>query len=251
MISPSNNKLYPSLAIPHQLSDHLTVWTQPNDQMIVNELNVPKLSLTPHDVNPIGTQPHNHNYSTEENSLKHNHPNTRQQRRMISYMNQTAGQPGLYNPNFSILTLDKKNSENASWLKLPPQKLLPIPYVLINRHNKPYLPIFMYQIHPFSSPTPVSHKLQKLIITLNKLENSPHNITTNSDMLDGIMKGIGFRQGSDFDKSAGVYARRVGLTKKQLMKIMSNVQHFKNLMNSFTPKFKYFQIIHLKTIKKS
>ncbi|MBW0481980.1 hypothetical protein O181_021695 [Austropuccinia psidii MF-1] len=184
--------------------------------MIVNELNVPKLSLIPHDVKPVGTQPHNHNDLTEENSLNHNHPNTRQQRRMLSYMNQTAGQLGLYNPNFSILILEKKNNENSSWLKLPPHKLLPGRYVIISRHNKPYLPIFMYQIHPFSSPTPVFHKLQKLIITLNKLSNNCHNITTNSDMLDGIIKGIGFFQGSDSGKSAGVYARKAGLTKKTI-----------------------------------
>ncbi|MBW0526180.1 hypothetical protein O181_065895 [Austropuccinia psidii MF-1] len=143
MISSSNNKLSPSLAIPHQLSDHLTVGTQPNDQMIVNELNVPKLPLIPHDVKHVGTQPHNHNDLTEENSLHNNHPNTIQQRRMLSYINQTAGQLGLYNLNFSILTLDKKNNENATWLKLPPHKLLPRPYVLINRHKKPYLTIFM------------------------------------------------------------------------------------------------------------
>ncbi|MBW0527441.1 hypothetical protein O181_067156 [Austropuccinia psidii MF-1] len=165
MILPSNNKLSPSLAIPPQLSDHLT---------------------------PVGTQPHNNNDLTDENSLNNNHPNSRKKRRMLSYMNQTAGQLDLYNPNFSILTQDKKSNENASWLNLPPQKLLPRPYLLINRHNKPYLPIFMYQIHPFSSPTPVFHKLKKLFIKLNKLANNHHNITANSDMLDGIMKGIVF-----------------------------------------------------------
>ncbi|MBW0552773.1 hypothetical protein O181_092488 [Austropuccinia psidii MF-1] len=184
MISPSRNKLSPSLAIPHQLSDHLTIGTQPNYQMIFNELNVPKLSLIPHDVKPFGTQPHNHNDLKEENSLNHNHPNIRQQRRMLSYMNQMAVQLGLYNSNFSIITLDKKNDENASWLKLPPQKLLPRPYVLINRDNKPYLPIFMYQIQPLRMPTPIFHKLQKLIIKLNKLAKSHHNITIKSDMLD-------------------------------------------------------------------
>ncbi|MBW0559051.1 hypothetical protein O181_098766 [Austropuccinia psidii MF-1] len=109
-MSPSNNKLSPSLAFPYQLSDHLTVGTQPNDQMIFNELNVPNISLIHNDLKPVGTQPHNQNYLTEENSLNHNHPNTRQQRRMLSYMNQTAGQLGLYNPNFSIITLDKKKN---------------------------------------------------------------------------------------------------------------------------------------------
>ncbi|MBW0561524.1 hypothetical protein O181_101239 [Austropuccinia psidii MF-1] len=235
MISPSNNQLPLSLAISHQSFDHLIVGTQPNDQMIVNELNVPKLSLIPHDVKPVGTQPHNHDYLTDENSLNHNKPKSRQQRRMILYTKQTAGQLGLYNPSFSILTLDKKKNENASWVKLPSHKKLPRPYVLINRHNKPYLPIFMYQIHPFSSPTPVFHKLQNLIITLNKLANNRQNITTNSDMLDGIMKGIGFCQGSYSGKSAGVYARKAGLTKKKIdddNEQWSALQEFGDLIHS-------------------
>ncbi|MBW0557934.1 hypothetical protein O181_097649 [Austropuccinia psidii MF-1] len=216
MISTSNNKPSLSLAITHKLYHKLTVGTQKNDQMIVNEMNVPKLSLILHDLKPVGTQPHNHNDLTNEKSLNHNQPKSRQQRRMRLYMNQTEGHIGLYNPNFSILTLDKKKNGNAYWLKLPPHKQLPRPYVLINRHNKPYFPIFMYQIHPFTSPKPISHKTQKLIITLNKLANNRQNITTNSDMLDGIRKGIGFHQGSDSGKSAGVCARKEGLTKNTI-----------------------------------
>ncbi|MBW0561702.1 hypothetical protein O181_101417 [Austropuccinia psidii MF-1] len=192
MISPSNNQLSLSLAILHHSSDHLTVGTQPNDQMIANELNVPKLSSIPHDVKPVWTQPHKHNYLTDENSFNHNKPKSIQKTRMLLYMNQTAGHLGLYNPSFCILTLDKKKNENSCWLKLPPHKQLSRPYVLIDRHKKPYLPIFIYQIHPFSSPTPIFDKLQKLIITLNKLAKNCQNITTNSDMLDGIMKGIRF-----------------------------------------------------------
>ncbi|MBW0561827.1 hypothetical protein O181_101542 [Austropuccinia psidii MF-1] len=229
MISPSNNQFPLSLAISHQSSDHLTVGTQPN------ELNVPKLSLIPHDVKSVGTQPHNHDDLTDENFLKHNKPKSRKQRRMLLYMNQKAAQLGLYNPSFFILTLGKKKNENASWLKLPQHKQLPRPYVLINRHNKPYLPIFMYQIHPFSSPTPVFHKIQKLIITLNKLANNRQNITTNSDMLDGIMKGIGFCQGSDSGRSSGVYARKVGLTQKTIdedNEQWSTLQEFDDFIHS-------------------
>ncbi|MBW0536808.1 hypothetical protein O181_076523 [Austropuccinia psidii MF-1] len=114
MISPSNNKLSHSLAIPHQSSDQLTVGNQPNEQMIVNELNVPKLSLIHYALKPVGTQPHNHNDLTDENSFNHNKSKSRQQRRMLLYMNQTEDQLGLYNPSFSLLTLDKKKIENAS-----------------------------------------------------------------------------------------------------------------------------------------
>ncbi|MBW0563467.1 hypothetical protein O181_103182 [Austropuccinia psidii MF-1] len=200
MISPSNNKPSLSLAIPHQSSDHLTVGIQPNDQMIVNELNVPKLSLIPYDLNPVETQPHNHNDLTNENFFNHNQPKSRQQRRMWLYMNQISGHLAVYTPKFSILTLYKKKNLNSSWLKLPPHKQLPRPYVIINRHNKPYFPNFMYQIHPFSIPTPIFHKLQEFIITLKKLSNNHQNITTNFNILDGIMKGIGFFQGSDSGK---------------------------------------------------
>ncbi|MBW0545748.1 hypothetical protein O181_085463 [Austropuccinia psidii MF-1] len=131
-------------------------------------------------------------------------------------MNQTEGHLGIYNPKLSILKLDKKKDENASWLKLPPQKLLPRAYVLINKHNNPYLTILMYQIHPFRSPKPVFHKIQKLIITLNKLANNCQNITTSSDILDGIMKRIRFFQGSDSGKLAWVYASKEGLTKQTM-----------------------------------
>ncbi|MBW0538298.1 hypothetical protein O181_078013 [Austropuccinia psidii MF-1] len=202
MISPSNNQLSCSLAIPHQSSDHLTVGTQPNDQMIVNKLNLPKISLIPHDLKPVGTQPHNHNYLTDENSLNHNKPKSRQQRRMLLYMNQTADQLGLYSPSFSILTLDKKKNENSSWLKLPPHQQLPRPY----------------------SNT-----------CLHKLENNRQNITTNSDMLDGIMKGIGFCQGSDSGRSSGVYARKAGLTKKTIdedNEQWSTLQEFDDFIHS-------------------
>ncbi|MBW0507887.1 hypothetical protein O181_047602 [Austropuccinia psidii MF-1] len=137
MISPSNNKPTTSLTILHQLSDNLTVGTEPNDQMIFIELNVPKLSVISHDLNSLRTQPQNHSDLTDYNYLNHNHPKSRQQRRMLCYMNQTKVQLGIYNPSFSILILDKDNNEHASWLKLSPPKLLPRPYVLIKRHNKP------------------------------------------------------------------------------------------------------------------
>ncbi|MBW0519533.1 hypothetical protein O181_059248 [Austropuccinia psidii MF-1] len=195
MTSQFNTNLPPSLAIPHKLSNNLPVGAQPNDQIISNELNVPKISVISHYLNPVGTQPHNHNDITDENSLNHNHPKSRKQRRMLGYMNQTASQLGIDDPSFSILALDKKKDYNASWLKLPPQKPLSRPYLLINKHKKPYLPILMYQIHPLRSPTPIFYKVKELIITLNKLANSHQNITTNSDMLDGIMKGMGFCQG--------------------------------------------------------
>ncbi|MBW0553422.1 hypothetical protein O181_093137 [Austropuccinia psidii MF-1] len=164
--------------------------------MISNELNVPNLSVISHHFIPFRTQHHNHNDLTNGISLNHNHARYRQQRKTLGYMNQRAGHLGIYDPNFSILTLEKTKYENASWLKIPPQKLLYRPYKLINKHNKPYFQILVYQIHQFRSPTPVFHELEKLIIKLNKPSNNHQNITTNSDMSDGIMKGMRFFQGS-------------------------------------------------------
>ncbi|MBW0534757.1 hypothetical protein O181_074472 [Austropuccinia psidii MF-1] len=222
-------KVKAKTTLPHQLSDHLTVWTQPNDQIIDKELHFHKVSVIPHDVKPVWTQPQNHNYLKDENFPNNNHPKSRKQRRILSYMNQTAGHLGLYNPNFSILTLEKKKDYNFFWLKLPLQKLLPRPYVLINKNNNAYLPILMYQIHPFSSPTPIFHKCQELIIRLNKLANNCQNITINTEMLYGIMKGIGFCHFLDSGKSAVVYARKSGLTKETIYednKQWSTLQEF-------------------------
>ncbi|MBW0483875.1 hypothetical protein O181_023590 [Austropuccinia psidii MF-1] len=104
----------PSLSFPHKSSDNLIVVTQPNDHMISNELNVPNLSLIPHEGMPVGTQPQNHNNLMAEKSLNHTHSNSRQQGRILGYMNQKAGHLDLYNPNFSKLTLYKKKDYNSS-----------------------------------------------------------------------------------------------------------------------------------------
>ncbi|MBW0462349.1 hypothetical protein O181_002064 [Austropuccinia psidii MF-1] len=162
MKSKCKDKLPLSLAIPHKLSDNLTVGAQRNYPMISNELNVPTLSVIPNDVINDGTKPHHHNSLTDDISLNDTNPKSREQRKMLGYMNQTTGKLGIYTTKFFILTLGKKKDDNALWLKLPPQKLLPRPYVLINKHNKTYFPIIMYQINPLSSPTPVLHQVQKV-----------------------------------------------------------------------------------------
>ncbi|MBW0513982.1 hypothetical protein O181_053697 [Austropuccinia psidii MF-1] len=130
----------------------------------------------------VGTQPHNNIDLINDVSLNHNAQVRRKQRRMLVYMNQTSGLLAIYNPNFSILTLEKKKDYNASFLKLPPQNLLPRPYVLINQHDNPYFQILMYQVNPFSRLTPFFHQLETFIIMLNK-------ISTKTDILHGVMKG--------------------------------------------------------------
>ncbi|MBW0460877.1 hypothetical protein O181_000592 [Austropuccinia psidii MF-1] len=118
----SQKSISPPLAIPHESSDHWTFGTQPNHQMIANEFNVPHLSVSPGDAMNFGTQPHNNDDLTDDVETNNNNTNSRQQKRILGYMNQTAVQLGIYDPKFSILTLEKKNNDNSSWLKLIPKK---------------------------------------------------------------------------------------------------------------------------------
>ncbi|MBW0527448.1 hypothetical protein O181_067163 [Austropuccinia psidii MF-1] len=210
------NSLTHSFAINQQFSDHLTVSTQKNEQMIANELSFHNLSVSPHYLLTVRTQLHNNIDFPDEILLKHNSQECRKQRRILVYMNQRKGQLGIYNPNFSVCTLDKKEDNNASWLKLPLQKLLARPFILINNHNNPYLSIIIYQVLTFSSPTLVFHTRQKVIITLNELSTNCQNITKNTDILYAIRKGIGFCQVLNSGKLAGVYSRKAELTKQKI-----------------------------------
>ncbi|MBW0497250.1 hypothetical protein O181_036965 [Austropuccinia psidii MF-1] len=48
------------------------------------------------------------------------------------------------------------------------------------------------------------------------VSQNPQEIKTNKQLLGGIMKGIGFRPGSDAGKSTGVYSRKAGLSPHQI-----------------------------------
>ncbi|MBW0529902.1 hypothetical protein O181_069617 [Austropuccinia psidii MF-1] len=117
--------------------------------------------------------------------------------------------------NFSSISIDKK-AANASWLKLPSINTLPHPYIIIDKTQKPYLPVCIYESTPFDVPSGHYQILKDLIITLMSLSQNRQEIKTNKQLLGGIMKGIGFRPGSDAGKSAGVYSRKAGLSPHQI-----------------------------------
>ncbi|MBW0549928.1 hypothetical protein O181_089643, partial [Austropuccinia psidii MF-1] len=104
---------------------------------------------------------------------------------------------------FSSISIDKK-AANASWLKLPSINTLPHPYVIIDKTQKPYLTVRIYEITPFYVSSGHSQILKDLIITLISLSQNCKEIKTNEQLLGRIMKGIGFCPGSDAGKSAGV-----------------------------------------------
>ncbi|MBW0552782.1 hypothetical protein O181_092497 [Austropuccinia psidii MF-1] len=105
--------------------------------------------------------------------------------------------------NFSSISIDKE-AANASWLKLQSIKTLPHPYVIIDKTQKPYLPVCIYEITPFDVSSGNSQILKYLIIMLISLSQNHQEIKTNKQLLGGIMKVIGFCPGSDARKSTGV-----------------------------------------------
>ncbi|MBW0548661.1 hypothetical protein O181_088376 [Austropuccinia psidii MF-1] len=117
--------------------------------------------------------------------------------------------------SFSSISIDKKEA-NASWLKLPSINSLPHPYLIIDKTQKPYLPVCIYEITPFDVSSGHSQILKDLIITLMSLSQNSQEIKTNKYLLGSIMKGIGFCPGSDAGKSAVVYSRKACLSPHQI-----------------------------------
>ncbi|MBW0532250.1 hypothetical protein O181_071965 [Austropuccinia psidii MF-1] len=103
---------------------------------------------------------------------------------------------------FSTISIEKK-AANASWLKLPSINTLPHPYVIIDKTQKPYLPVCTYETPPFDVSSGHSQILKDLIIKLLSLSQNRQEIKKNKQLLGRIMKVIGFLPGSDAGKSAG------------------------------------------------
>ncbi|MBW0507693.1 hypothetical protein O181_047408 [Austropuccinia psidii MF-1] len=166
----------------------------------------------------VRTKPKIEHHEENNNQTNHKIKPTRFQRQHIHDSKQIMPQLGHSNAaykNFSSISIDKK-AANASWLKLPSIKTLPHPYVIIDKTQKPYIPVCIYEITPFDVSSGHSQILKDLIITLMSLSQNRQEIKTNKQLLGGIMKGIGFRPGSDSGKSAGVYSRKAGLSPHQI-----------------------------------
>ncbi|MBW0589009.1 hypothetical protein O181_128724 [Austropuccinia psidii MF-1] len=108
----------------------------------------------------------------------------------------------------------KPKPNRINKLLLPSINETPNPSIVFNSKN--HKPLFIYHLHPFHIPSPTFTSLNQLIIALYKLaQNHPH-IKSNSDLIDGHMKGVGFCCGSDSGKSLGVYARKTTMNPEVL-----------------------------------
>ncbi|MBW0553448.1 hypothetical protein O181_093163, partial [Austropuccinia psidii MF-1] len=179
------------------------VRTKPVSVHHQNELNDDANIVTPSDV-MVRTKPKIEHHEDNNNQTNHKRKLTRCQRQHIHDSKQIMPQLGHSNTaykKFSTISIDKK-AANASWLKLPSINTLPHPYVIIDKTQKPYLPVCIYEITPFDVSSGHSQVLRDLIITLMSLSQNRQEIKTNKHLLGGIMKGVGFRPGSDAGKSA-------------------------------------------------
>ncbi|MBW0547454.1 hypothetical protein O181_087169 [Austropuccinia psidii MF-1] len=181
------------------------VRTKPDAAHHQNDLNDVDCTIPPLDV-MVRTKPNIEHHEDKNTKSINKRKLTQSQRQHIHDSKHIMSHLGHSNKEykkFSTISIDKK-SANASWLKLPSLNTLPHPYILIDKTTKPFLPVIIYEITPFDNSSGHSQFLQNLIMTLMSLSQNRQEIETNKQLLGGIMKGIGFRPGSDSGKSAGV-----------------------------------------------
>ncbi|MBW0529574.1 hypothetical protein O181_069289 [Austropuccinia psidii MF-1] len=181
------------------------VSTKPVSVHHQNELNDDANIVIPSDV-MVRTKPKIEHHKDNNNQTHYKRKLTRCQRQHIHDAKQIMPELGHLNTaykKFSTISIDKKAAD-ASWLKLPSINSSTHPYVIIDKTQKPYLPVCIYQITPFDVSSGHSQILKDFIITLMSLSQNCQEIKTNKYLLGGIMKGIGFCPGSDAGKSAGV-----------------------------------------------
>ncbi|MBW0462932.1 hypothetical protein O181_002647 [Austropuccinia psidii MF-1] len=104
---------------------------------------------------------------------------------------------------FSTISIDKKEA-NASYLKLPSVNTSPHPYVIIDKTERPFLTVIIYEITPLENSSRHSQILKELMKTLITSSQNCQEIQTNKKVLGGIIKRIGFCPGLNSAKSAGV-----------------------------------------------
>ncbi|MBW0563740.1 hypothetical protein O181_103455, partial [Austropuccinia psidii MF-1] len=138
----------------------------------------------------VRTKPKIEHHEANNNQTNHKRKLTKFQRPHIHDSKKIMPQLGHSNAaykKFSTISIDKKEA-NASMLKLPSINTLPHPYVIIDKTQKPYLPVCIYEITPFDVSLGHSQILKDLIITLMPLSKNHQEIKTNKQLLGGIMK---------------------------------------------------------------
>ncbi|MBW0562740.1 hypothetical protein O181_102455 [Austropuccinia psidii MF-1] len=153
------------------------VRTKPVSVHHQNDLNDDSTIVPPIDV-MVRTKPKIEHHEDKNNSNNDKRKLTRSQRQHIHDSKQIMSQLGHSTSaykNFSTISIEKK-AANASWLKLPLINTLPHPYVIIDKTQKPYLPVCIYKITPFDVSSGHSQILKDLIITLMSLSQNRQEI---------------------------------------------------------------------------
>ncbi|MBW0586023.1 hypothetical protein O181_125738 [Austropuccinia psidii MF-1] len=132
------------------------------------------------------------NYSLSKNDLssnkKFNHSHRRFQiaqkllTQILEHASRSRGE-------FSTVPVKPKPNQ-INKLLLPSINKTPNPSIVFNLKN--HEPLFIHQLHPFHNPSTVLTSLNKLMISLYKLAQNCTQIKSNSDLIDGHMKGVGF-----------------------------------------------------------
>ncbi|MBW0463229.1 hypothetical protein O181_002944 [Austropuccinia psidii MF-1] len=163
----------PPLSHSQTHSDDVMVRTKPSSAHHQNDLKDDETIVPPLDV-MVRTKPKIENH--EDNNTQNNYKRklTQFQRQHFHDSKQIMSHLGHSNTEykkFLNISIDKKLA-NSSWLKLPSINTLPHPYVLIDKTNKPFLPVIIYEITPFEVSSGHSQILKDLIMTLISLSQN-------------------------------------------------------------------------------
>ncbi|MBW0581015.1 hypothetical protein O181_120730 [Austropuccinia psidii MF-1] len=149
------------------------VRTKPVSVHHQNDLNDDATIVPPIDV-MVRTKLKIEYHEDNNNPTNHEIKVTQCQRQHIHDSKQIMLQLGHSNTaykSFSNLSIDKE-AANTSWLKLQSINTLPHPYVIIDKTQKGYLPVRIYEITPFDVSSGHSQILKDVIIRLISLSQN-------------------------------------------------------------------------------
>ncbi|MBW0566169.1 hypothetical protein O181_105884 [Austropuccinia psidii MF-1] len=149
------------------------VRTKPDSAHHQSYLNDDETIVPPLDF-MVRTKPKIEHHEDNNTPTNHKRKLTQCQRQQIHELKQIMSHLGHSKTeymNFSNISIDKE-SPNASWLKLSSINILPHPCVLIDKTNKPFLTVIIYEITPFEVSSGHSQILKDLIMTLISLSQN-------------------------------------------------------------------------------